>query len=785
MTDRPKSVGARIARLEDPRLLSGRARYIDDIRRPHMLHLSIARADTAHGRIVEIDTEAAQELGDDIRIFTGEAVRELGITADQDVPEFQSSRQPLLATDRVRFVGEPVAAVLAEDPYRAEDAAELVFVDYEPLPVIADAESAQADDAPRMFDDWRNNLFVERQFKGGDIEAARNAAAHVVRRTYKTHRQAGVPMECRGVLAEFDPTDETLTVWSSTQIPHLLRTFLAEALDWPETRLRVRAPDVGGGFGVKGQIFVEEVLVAWLALHTGRPVKWIEDRREHLLASIHAREHEHTLEAYLDADGRLLGIKADITVDVGAYSTWPFTAASDAGMAAKVLPGPYEFGAYHADFRAVATNKCPFGTYRGVGRPSAVFSQERLMDDIAVELGMDPIELRLKNVVRKFPYTNAINFTYDEGSYAESLEKTRELLAPDLEEARRTKDAPDRRVGVGLACFIEQTAHGTADFTRRRSPIETGYEAARVEMTPDGRVLVETGMQNHGQGQETTLAQIAADALGVRPEDIVVRHGDTLTTPYSVGTWGSRGAALGGGAVHKAALDVAEKLRAIAAHLLQERAENIELSLGHAYVTGDTGRSVELRQLARAAHRNLDQLPTGMDPSLEAYGTCDGPPDGTYSNAVHSAVVEIDMGTGRLTLRRFVVVEDSGTIINPMIVDGQVRGGVVQGIGSALLEHFVYDAQGQPLTTNFADYLMPASCEMPDIEVHHIVTPTPLTPLGAKGLGEGGAIGPAAAIANAVSDALGVPVRQTPLNANAIWELAREAGAKGARLSHE
>lgn len=343
VADRPQSVGARVSRLEDPRLLSGRARYIDDIRRPGMLHLSIARSQLAHARNSEIDSKAALDLSDEVQVFTAEHTKGLGISANQDLPGVQTSRQPVLAEGRVRFVGEPVVAVLADDPYRAEDAAELVFIDYEPFPVIASAERAMDQDAPRMFDSWRHNLFVERQMKGGDIDGARAAATHVVRRTYRTHRQAGVPLECRGVVAEYDPTDETLTVWSSTQIPHLLRIFLAEELNWPETRLRVLAPEVGGGFGVKGQVFVEEVLVAWLALRTQRPIKWVEDRREHLLASIHAREHVHTLEAYVDGEGRLLGLKADITVDVGAYSTWPFTAGSDPGMAAKVMPGPYDF----------------------------------------------------------------------------------------------------------------------------------------------------------------------------------------------------------------------------------------------------------------------------------------------------------------------------------------------------------------------------------------------------------------------------------------------------------
>ena len=769
--DRPKHIGARIVRTEDTRFLSGAARYIDDIRPRDALHLKFVRSQIAHGKILEIDASALKDIGFPTQIFTGDDIGGLCLVAHQDVPEMQYSRQPLLAQDRVRFVGEPVVAVLADDAYLAEDAAEQIFVDYEPLPVVATMDQARDPDVPGMFEDWQTNVFLERQMKGGDIAKARADATHIITRTYSTQRQAGVPMEGRGVVAEYNPAERVLTVWSSTQIPHLLQTCIAEILGCAESHVRVIAPDVGGGFGVKGQVFVEEVLVAWLAAKITRPVKWVEDRREHLTASIHAREHVHTLEAYVSADGRLLGLKADISADVGAYSTFPFTAAGDPGMAAKVMPGPYDFQHYEATFRALATNKCPVGTYRGVGRPSAVFSQERLMDDIAKELGLDPIAFRLKNVVREFPYKNALGFTYDPGSYAETLEKTRNLLAEDCAAAVASRSAPGKRIGVGIACFVEQTAHGTPDFTRRRVPIETGYIAARIEMTPDGKAIIGIGLQNHGQGHETVMAQVAADALGISYKDVLVRHGDTATSPYSVGTWGSRGGALGGGAVHIAATQIADKLKAIAGHLLQAEPGSIVLHDRQAYPEGNPDNAVKISKLARIALRNVDLLPEGMTPGLEAQYSLDGPGDGTYSNAVHAAVVEIDTATGKMRLKRFVVVEDCGTILNPLIVDGQVRGGVVQGIGSAMLEHFIYDEECQPLTVTFADYLMPLAPEIPNIEVHHIETPTTRTPLGAKGLGEGGAIGPAAAIANAVADALQVDVTSTPLNANAIWNL--------------
>lgn len=775
----PRQVGARVQRFEDVRLMTGAARYIADITLPNTLYLSFVRSQVAHARILDIDTLMLEDLDYPVQVFTGKDTADLALRANQDVIEMQRSAQPLLALDRLRFVGEPVAAVLADDPYLAEDAAELVFVDFEPMPVVATMAQALAADTTPLFDGWTGNKFVERQMKGGDIDAARAQAAHVVRRTYRNQRQTGVPMECRGVVADYDQGTRVLTVWSSTQMPHLVRTYICEELGLPESRIRVIAPDVGGGFGVKGQVFADEVLIAWLAIKTGRPVKWIEDRRENLIASIHARDHEHTLEAYVSAEGRLLGLKADISVDVGAYSTFPFTAAGDPGMAAKVMPGPYDFQAYEATFRALATNKCPLGTYRGVARPSAVFSQERLMDTIAQEIGMDPFEFRLRNVIQDFPYKNVLGFTYDPGTYAESLEKMRELLAEDIKAAEASKTSSDSRIGVGIACFIEQTAHGTGDFTKRRSPIETGYVSARVEVTTDGEVLIGLGLQSHGQGHETVMAQVASDALGVAPERVFVRHGDTLTSPYSVGTWGSRGGPLGGGAVHIAATRVADKLRSIAAHLLQaDGPDSIMLDQGRAALISDPSRFIPIPELARSALRNVDRLPEGMTPGLTEEFSLDGPKDGSYANAVHAAIVEIDIKTGKMILRRFVVVEDCGTILNPMIVDGQVRGGVIQGIGSALLEHMIYDEEGQPLTTTFADYLMPLATEMPEIEIHHFETPTPLTPLGAKGLGEGGAIGPAAAIANAVTNALGVEVEQTPLNAQEIWRLIKKKRAQ-------
>ncbi len=775
----PHLIGARITRLEDRRLTTGDARYLDDLEVPGCLYLRLVRSPYAHARIRSLDATALRNELPDALVFTGEDCPNLGIRADIDKPGAQHAFQPCLAREVVRFVGEPVTAVLSADPYRSEDAAELLAVDYESLPVITDIDAALAPGAPPLHPGWRDNAFVRRVRGGGDIEAAANAADRVVRRTFRTHRHTGVPMENRGCLAQLDPTGTRLTLWSSTQLPHMVRSYVAAQLGWPENRLRVVAPDVGGGFGVKGGVYGEEVLISWLALQTRRPVKWVEDRREHLMASIHARDHIHELEAYVRSDGRVLGVRARILVDAGAYSAYPWTAGSDSGMAANVLLGPYDIPNYRAEDIAVATNKCPVSTYRGVGRPSAAFSMERLMDEIARELEIDPIDLRLRNVVRRFPYTTATGLVYDSGSYAESLERMGEILDyPRLRAEQAQARTRGERMGVGVMLFCEQTAHGTKEFVGRGMPIVSGYESATVEMDPQGKVTIYTGLQSHGQGMETTLAQIAADYLAVPVEDVTVLHGDTANSPYAMGTWGSRGSVLGGGAVALAAGKLRDKLVAIAAHELEIRPDDLELRDGHVQVKGVPGRTIQISMLARWALQEPKHLPPGMLPGLHETQFVDGVSTGVFSNACHAAVVRVDPTLGRVQLLRYVVIEDCGRMINPLIVEGQVQGGVAQGIGSALLEELIYDQGGQLLTSTFADYLLPQASDVPDIEVHHLVTPSPQTPLGNKGMGEAGAIGPMAAIGNAVADALDRCVTDVPLTLERTWLLANSSPAE-------
>jgi aerobic carbon-monoxide dehydrogenase large subunit len=774
----PGLIGAAVTRVEDARYTTGTGRYLDDLVEPNMVHARFVRSQQPHGKLASVEVSEEDPLPQGATLITGRDCGDLAVAAEVErvdsVLELQHAAQPPLAIDRVRYVGEPVAAVLHPDPYVAEDAAERVRVEVEPLPVVCDLEAALASDAATLHDGWEGNLFVRRRRAFGDLAGARSAGGRVVRRAFRMHRQAGVPLENRGCLAVPDASRLGVTLWSSTQIPHLVRTVVAERLGLQEAAVRVIAPDVGGGFGVKGHVFPDEVLVAWLALHTRRPVKWVEDRGEHLVSSIHARDHLHLVEASVDDSGRLLGVRLQVVVDVGAYSVYPWTAGSDGGMVAKVFPGPYDIRNYEVEDLAVATNKCPLGTYRGVGRPAAVFTMERLMDEIGRELGIDPVEVRRRNLIEEFPYETVTGLAYDPGSYRESLD----LVAGELEgpvEAEPAEGA-DVAVGYGLALYNEQTAHGALDFEVRGGPIESGYQSTTMRVEPDGSVAVFTGLQSHGQGMETTLAQVAATELGVTLEAVRVVHGDTARSPYAMGTWGSRGAALGGGSVARTARIVRTKVLDIAAHLLEADPADLDLVDGRITVRGSPSAELSLAQVARVATRSISRLPREFEPGLESTVHYDGPPRGTFSNACHGAVVWVDRATGKVVVKRYVVVEDCGTMINPTVVDGQVHGGVAQGLGSALLEEFTYGADGQPLTTTFADYRLPTSADIPDIEVRHLSTPSPWTEHGIKGMGEAGAIGPMAAVANAVSDALGAGAWETPLTMSRVWRL-RKLGA--------
>lgn len=792
-------IGARVRRIEDSRYTTGTGRYLDDLAVPGMLHLRFVRSNYAHGRLLSVRMSEEEPALEGSVLITGRDCPDLSVAANVPISSWQNSTQPPLAVDRVRFVGEPVAAVLHPDPYVVEDVAELVEVDIEELPPVLDlyAALARADDPQHLqplHESWSSNLFVKRRRTFGDLKAARQRSTRVVRRVFRNHRQAGVPLENRGCLAVPDPDGRGVTLWSSTQMPHMVRTVVAERLQLPESKVRVVAPDVGGGFGVKGHVFPDEVFVCWVALHLRRPVKWVEDRSEHLVASIHARDHCHLVEAFVDDTGRVHGIRLQVVVDAGAYSVYPWSAGSDPGMVGKVFPGPYDLQNYEVEDMAVATNKAPLGTYRGVGRPAAVFTMERIMDEIAGELGLDPVEVRCRNLITQFPYTTATGLVYDAGSYQESLDLVVSKLgyqprgtkepATEMSGADRPPVADSRRdndiaVGYGFAVYNEQTAHGALDFALRNTPIESGYESATVRIDPDGGVLVFTGLQSHGQGLETTMAQVAATELGVPMSSIRVVHGDTASSPYAMGTWGSRGATLGGGAVGKASRVIRAKVLQLAGHLLECAIDDLQIQEGVVHVKGNPDSGLTFAEIAYTATRRINDLPAGMEPGLEATVYLDGPSRGTFSNACHGALVEVDRSTGKVRVRRYVVAEDCGTMINPMVVEGQVHGGVAQGIGSALLEEVLYSDDGQPLNSTFVDYLMPTTTDIPDIEVIHLTTPSPWTEYGMKGMGESGSIGPMAAIANAVADALRVTVWETPLRMERVAALISGATPAG------
>ncbi len=783
-----KYIGQRITRREDPRFLTGRTNYVDDVRLPGTVHAAFVRSVHAHADVLAVRTERAVAHRGVVGVLTSEEAVKVTrpIRCDSTFPEWKGTEFPILAWPRVRFVGEAIAIVAAVDRYTAEDAAELVDVDYRARPVVADLERAAEPGSPFIHDAWGDNAFIDRKAKVGDVDGAFAEADLVFEKTYRTHRHTGFPMEGRACVADFNPATGVLTFYSATQIPHLVRTGLADSLGLSENMVRVVAPDVGGGFGIKAHLFPEEVAIALLSTKLGRPVKWIEDTREHLTACIHAREHVHRVKIAVKRDGTVLGVKADVLVDAGAYSVWPWTASMDVGMAANMILGPYRIRNYEMRARGISTNKCPLGPYRGVGRPSAAFTIERAMEDIARELGLDPIDIRLKNYVPDdgYPYTTATGLIYDSGSSQAGLRLAAEKIryAEFRREQARAR-AEGRHLGIGFGTYIEQTAHATNEFIKRGVPIVFGYDSVCVSVDPGGKVTVDSSLHSHGQGHETTFAQVVAERLGVSITDVRVRFGDTQSAPYGMGTFASRSAVLGGGAAWKAADVVRDRILRIAGNVMEVSADDLEVADGVIQVKGSPQHRTTVAEVARIAYHRPEKLPTGIMPAdLTSIQSYDAPPGfGTWTNSAHAAIVEVDRDTGHVKVLRYVVVEDCGTMINPLIVDGQVQGGTAQGIGGALLEHLVYDENGQFLSPTLVEYLLPTSQTTPAIEVYHLSTPSPFTVGGFKGMGEGGAIAPLPALANAVTDALsplGVSVDALPLSPHRVRELIEAAEAR-------
>ena len=765
-----QGVGARLLRKEDDRFLRGRGQYVADLRFAGMQDVAFLRSPLAHARIRGIAVPDAHRNA----VFTAADLAGVKpIRAVSGLRGFKPSDQPSLAADKVRYVGELVAMCVATTRAEAEDIAATVTLDLEELPAICDMLAARGPQSALLHEHWGDNVFLE-TFVETNIEKALDAPIKVTREI-RTARQCMAPIEGRAVVAIWDSRLEQLTIYSACQMPHIVRTGLASCLGLDEGQVRVVAPDVGGGFGYKGILLPEEVCLAWLAMKSARPVRWIEDRREHLTAGANCREHHYRITGYADRDARLRGIDCEATVDSGAYSAYPFSACLEAAQVASILPGPYDFPSYRCRTFSVATNKCPILPYRGVARTGVCFALELVLDAIAREAGIEPHEVRAKNLAKpeQMPYTNITKKTFDSGDYPESLRRAVAAIDIPAVRARQQRgEADGRLIGVGLAAYCEQAAHGTSVYHGWGIPMVPGFEQAQARMTPDGGLELRVGIQSHGQGLETTLAQVAHEIVGIDVAKIKVVHGDTAMTPYSTGTWGSRCMVMAGGAVSTACKELVRRASKIGAQLLQTNIANVTVRGGE--VVGPNG-SISLGEIARTWYLRPQNLPADVDMGgLEAtVGYRPSPDSGTFSYASHAAVVAVDPEIGSVEILDYAIVEDGGKLVNPMIVDGQIYGGFAQGVGTALYEEMPFNSAGQPLASTFADYLLPGPTEVLAPRIDHMETLAPHTEFGVKGIGEGGAIAPPDAIANAVNDALrplGAELLVSPITPRRILE---------------
>ncbi|GAA2787978.1 xanthine dehydrogenase family protein molybdopterin-binding subunit [Saccharopolyspora taberi] len=777
---RGRWIGASVPRREDPRLLRGRGRFVDDIRLSGMLHAGFVRSTVAHGRIVGIDLSAVREVEGVVAAYAAEDLDLGDIVALLDRPpeEFAPTAMPVLAREKVRFVGEPVAVVVARDPYSVEDGIEAAVVTYEPLDAVVSEETAFAENAPLVHDEAPGNVLLDVSMfdtPGVDtaLEAAGSGRGCVVEVVTRSGRQNALPLETRGVVASWDDRDDQLLVQTCTQVPHQVRTVLARSLRVPERTVRVTVPDMGGGFGQKCVVGREEIAVAAAARKLDRPVKWIEDRREALTAGFLAREQRYRTRAAFDPEGRITALDVDVVCDMGAYSCYPFTAGIEPLMASAEMPSVYQVPAYRVRARAITSNKAPTAPYRGVSRPQYVLAMERVMERAARELGLDPVEIRRRNVITEFPHTGINNVTYDPGTYRESLDLAEATLRDEgWYELREKAAAEGRHLGIGYCCFSERTGYGSEAFAKRRMRVVPGFDISEIRMDTTGSVVVTSGTMNHGQSHETTLAQIVAERLGLDLGKVKLRQGDTERIAYGWGTFASRSATIGGSAVAIAAGRLGELLCTIAAHLLETRLDNVGLDGdGGVVQIDDPARRLSFEDIADVAHLRSHLLPKDVEPTLTATASFDAPGDGTFSNATHAVVVEADPGTGQVRILRYACVEDCGVVIHPQVVDGQCRGGIAQGIAGALFEEVTYADNGEPSAASFIDYLVPTATEIPDITVSHLETPCEFTENGAKGAGEGGTIGAPAAVLNAINDALrhtGVELDTTPVHPQTV-----------------
>ncbi len=775
-------LGTPIKRREDPRLITGQATYVDDIKLLGMVHMAVLRSPYGHARINSINTDAARKHPGVVAVYTAQDLKGavgnivIGVPLGH-IPEGMGVRGAL-AEDKVRFYGDPVAAVIADDPYTARDALELIEVDYEPLPAVVDVEKAMQPDAPLLYEQFGTNVAFSLKPPTDEIdqvfEQTKADGGIVVKERLVNQRLAPVPMETRGVVAEYRKSDKTLTVWSSSQIPHLLRNFLAMLVGLPQHQVRVIVPEVGGGFGCKLNVYPEEMLAAFATMKLGRPVKWIEDRSESLAATIHGRDQVDYIEVAATKEGKVTGLKVHGISDLGSYCQI-FTDVIMIAFGFPVSCGAYDIPKAYLSADIVFTNKAPTDAYRGAGRPEATYVIERAIDLVAHELGKDPAEVRKLNFIKpdQFPYKSAANglvpgAVYDTGEYEKALDKALAIVNYEqLRAEQKQKRAEGKLMGIGISSYIEICGFGP----KGSAPVGL-YESARVRVEQSGTVMVYTGSSPHGQGEETTFAQIVAEEFTIPVDNVMIMHGDTDSTPEGRGTYGSRTTAVGGSAVYNAVQRLKEKMQQIAAHMLEASASDVTLEDGKFSVAGSPQKAVSFAEVAATANLS-NTLAPGIEPGLETTVFFE-PEACVFPFGTHICVVEIDKDTGEPHITRFVAVDDCGRQINPLLVQGQVHGGLAQGIGQAMWEGVVYGDDGQLLTATLMDYAMPIAKELPSFELDHTVTLTPVNPLGVKGVGEAGTIGSTPAVANAIADALGVAHVDMPFTAEKLWKVIHQ-----------
>lgn len=762
-------VGRAIRRVEDPALVTGRGHFTADL--PATYWVRFVRSPNAAGKIQSLKAPDGALMVTAADLAGVKPIRPMLYKFN-----YRPVAQPILADGEVRFVGEPVAVVIAASEEEAEDIADAVELTIGETAPLVDAQDALKSGARQIHKDVPGNVILEGKIKTPDFDAVWKTAHKIVKVDARSRRQNATPMEPRAAHAAYDQSTGRVTLTCTTQMPHLTRTAIADVLGIRESDLRVIAPDVGGGFGQKMSLAAEYVALVWLARKLKSSVGWTEDRRENLVAAFHSRDQYLTLEGAFDKDAKLIALRFDMVSNVGAYSCFPTTCGVEPLMAMAEMPGPYDVRHYDGRARGVVTNTCTMAPYRGVSRPTITFTLERLMDKAARGFGLEPADIRRRNLIDKFPYTSAAGLTFDQGSYKETLAMAEKAV--DLAGFRQRQEqarSQGRYLGIGFATFSERTGYGSPAFAARGMEITPGWETVTLTMDPSGFVEARIGASPHGQGLRTTLAQVIADQLGIDPQKITVVHGDTDHTPYGWGTFASRSMVISGGATLIAARKVRAKLIKLASHLLEAAPGDIVLEQGEAKVVG-TDRTIAIARLAREAYTQTHRY-GDIEPGLTDTGTYD--PPGTFSNACHVALVEVDIETGRTTLEKFVVAEDAGRLINPMIAEGQVHGGVAQGIGNALLEEIIYDEAGAPLTATLADFMPPTAREIPPIELHHIETPSTESITEAKGLGEGGAIGAPAAVVNAINDALApfnIVIDEMPATPQRVRAALRAAG---------